>query len=170
LVWQVSGSSASGHRLHEENGKKLTPGMPLAMGRFWDTLPVIAIAAWLLPWKPPWKETTPPRPVAVLQSFSAASTALAPVGPQNWIFIRSRMPAGSIDSCASVNASFAGEGMSRPWVKMLICAVAAATSSGWLCPRESTPAPERKSMKTLPSTSRMWVPDASATANGKCRG
>ncbi len=38
------------------------------------TLPVSAIAAWLLPWKPPWKETIPPRPVAVLHSLIAAST------------------------------------------------------------------------------------------------
>ena len=39
-----------------------------------------------------------PRPVAVLQSLSAASTAFAPVGPQNAIFVRSRISSGSIDS------------------------------------------------------------------------
>src|SRR5262249_8238836 len=72
--------------------------------------------AWLLPWKLPWNAMTSPRPVAVLHSFIAASTALAPVGPQKCSFMRERSPGGSIESFASTNASSAGVGKSRPCV------------------------------------------------------
>ena len=125
--------------------------------------------AWVVPWKPPWNETTSPRPVAVLHSLMAASTAFAPVGPQKCIFMRSAIRPGSIDSWASVKASLAGVGRSSPCTKRPSCSAAAATSSGWLWPSDSTPAPVRKSMKTLPSTSRRKLPSASSTAIGKCR-
>ena len=57
-------------------------------------------------------------------------------------------PAGSMDSCASMNASFAGVGRSSPWVSRPSWSRTAATSSGWLWPSDSTPAPVRKSMNT----------------------
>ena len=122
-----------------------------------------------MPWNPPWKAMTSPRPVAVLHSLIAASTAFAPVGPQKCTFVRSCIPPGSIDSWASVNASLAGVGRSSPWQNRPSCSAATATSSGWLCPSDSTPAPVRKSMNTLPSTSRTKLPDAASTAIGRCR-
>ncbi len=112
---QVSRVSASGQRRQCEYGKNCTPGIPPRTGSFCSTRPVTDIAARLLPWKPPWKLITPSRPVAVLQSLSAASTALAPVGPQKWIFVRSRMPAGSMPMVSSVNSSLTRVGKSRPW-------------------------------------------------------
>ena len=39
---------------------------------------------------------------------------------------------GSIDSCASVNASFAGVGRSSPCANRPSCSVTTRTSSGWL--------------------------------------
>ena len=143
--------------------------MPFAMGAFVATTPVTAIPAWVVPWNPPENATTSPRPVAVLQTLSAASTAFAPVGPQKWIRIRSRIAGGSMDSCAVVNASLAGEGRSKPCPKRPSCSAATATSSGWQWPSDSTPAPVRKSMNTLPSTSRTNGPDATSTAMGRCR-
>jgi hypothetical protein len=152
-----------------ENGKKCTPGIPLPIGALFATTPVRAIPAWVVPWNPPWNDTTSPRPVAVLHSLIAASTAFAPVGPQKWIFVRSAIRPGNIDSCASTKASLAGVGRSSPCTNSPSCVVAAATSSGWLCPSDNTPAPDRKSMNTFPSTSRRKLPSASATAIGKCR-
>jgi hypothetical protein len=37
-----------------------------------------------MPWKPSVNATTVRRPVILRASFSAASTALVPVGPVNW--------------------------------------------------------------------------------------
>ena len=142
----------------------------MGTGAFCSTSPVSAIAMWLLPWNPPWKETISPRPVAVLQSLIAASTALAPVGPQKCSFIRDRMVAGSMESWVCVKSSLAGVGKSSPCAWLAICRAAIATSSGWLWPSESTPAPVRKSMKTLPSRSWTKLPEALAIAIGRRRG
>ena len=126
----MSRRRSSGQSAQCEYGKKCTPGTTFATGALVATIPVTAIAAWVVPWNPPENATTSPRPVAVLQSFSAASTALAPVGPQKCTRIRSRIPSGSIDSCAVVNASLAGEGRSSPWQNRPSCAAATSTSSG----------------------------------------
>ncbi len=49
----------------------------------WCWLPVAASAPMLQPWKPLVKLMTLLRPVTLRASFSAASTALVPVGPVN---------------------------------------------------------------------------------------
>ena len=85
-----------------------------ATGSFWATSPVTAIALCVLPWNAPWNATISLRPVAVLQSLSAASTAFAPAGPQNWIFVSLRISAGSSESWSSVNSSLSSVGKSRP--------------------------------------------------------
>ena len=65
---------------------------------FCEISPVMDIALCELPWKAPWNVTISDLPVAVLHSFSAASTAFAPVGPQNWIFVLSRIASGRSES------------------------------------------------------------------------
>ena len=52
-----------------------------------------------------------------LHSLMAASTASLPVGPQKWIFMSSRMAAGSIASWFRLNSSRTGVGKSRPCVR-----------------------------------------------------
>ena len=49
-----------------------------------NRLPVTASDPSVMPWKPLVNETIVRRPVALRASFSAASTALVPVGPGNW--------------------------------------------------------------------------------------
>ncbi len=139
-------------------------------GSFCETRPVTAIALCVLPWNPPWNATISPRPVAVLHSFSAASTAFAPAGPQNWIFISLRISAGSSESWSSVNSSLSSVGKSRPWHSVRSWRSTASTHSGSLCPSARTPAPVRKSMNTFPSTSSMYEPAARAIPIGKRRG
>jgi hypothetical protein len=62
----------------------------------------------VLPWNPPSKEITPPRPVRVLHSLIAASTPSAPVGPQKCTFNRSRICTGRVPKSRSVK-SLGGE-------------------------------------------------------------
>jgi hypothetical protein len=98
LVAQPARDSPSGQSAQFEKGKKCTPGTPLATGALFATRPVSAIPMCVVPWKPPWKATTSPRPVAILHNLIAASTAFAPVGPQKCTFVRPCIPTGSIDS------------------------------------------------------------------------
>ncbi len=153
LTWQLSRLRPSGQLWQLEYGKKCTPGIRPRTGSFCSTRPVTLSAARVAPWKPPWKVMISSRPVAVLHSLRAASTALAPVGPQKWIRVRSRIGSGSIPMVRSVNSSLTGVGKSRPCTNSSSWRCAAVSGSGWLWPRDSTPAPLRKSRKTFPSRS-----------------
>ncbi len=93
--------------------------------------------------------------MAVWHSLIAASTAFAPVGPQKCTRIRSRIAGGSMSSCSWMNWSFAGVGRSSPCTKVRSWASTAATTGSGEWPSDRTPAPLRKSRKTLPSTSSM---------------
>ncbi len=112
------------------------------------------------------------RPVAVRTSFSAASTASVPVGPQNWIFASAASAGGSRPNRSWTNWSFTGVVRSR------VCSGSssartwriASITTGWLCPSARVPAPARQSMKVRPSTSSTSSPLAFFSASGIRRG
>ena len=80
--------------------------------------------------------TTVERPVAWRATLSAASTALAPVGPVNCSLWSS--PRGASTSCsnASMNARFAEVAMSSPWMmpSRSRYSMSARVNAGLLCP------------------------------------
>ena len=104
--------------------------MRFATGALVDTTPVTAIAECVVPWNPPEKATTSPRPVAVLHSFSAASTAFAPVGPQKCTRIRSRIAVGQHRQLRGGERVLGRRRQVEPVAEPPSCSAATSTSSG----------------------------------------
>ncbi len=91
-----------------------TSGMP-APARL-NALPVTASEPSDMPWKALVNDTIASRPLTLRASFSAASTALVPVGPGNITLYSSCRGPSTTSWKAARNARLAVVLMSRPWV------------------------------------------------------
>ncbi len=100
-----------------------------------------------MPWYPPVKASAPERPVAVCISLSAASTASVPAGPQKCTRARAANSAGRLSNSALVKSSFSAVARSSRCSGAPLSRVRrmASSTTGWLWPSASVPAPERQS-------------------------
>ena len=105
--------------------------------------PVTAIAPCVLPWKPPWNGDDVAAAGGRLAELERGLDGVrAGRDRRTAIFMRSRISSGSIESWTDTKSSLSSVGKSRPWVNSVrSCSWTASTSSGWLCPSASAPAP-----------------------------
>ena len=151
--------SPNGQRCDVGNGRWCTAHVRSPSAARGACAPDSSSAPCVIPWYAPPNAITPARPVAVRASLIAASTASAPVGPQNWIR-PSRSDGGRTANSASMNASRSGVERSSvvSGAPERSASWSAATTAGWRWPSASEPAPARQSRYVRPDVSRTNTP------------